>query len=489
MPRLLVGASSVSLTTSDAVVVAIHVVDGTLDLATPSPWWTRRQRRQALAAFAVLGATGAEGEVVTIPSEGLVRAPVIVGVGLGSLQLDSSGGDSERLRGVIGAAVRSQRGRVLVAVPAAHVCLPAIVDGSLLARGPSQPWRSRPPQRQVRVVAEPNAASQRLAREREGVCDAVALAQSWVDAPSNFLGPDEFRLAVMASAVGSPVSVHTVEGDDLLTLGLRAVHAVGRGSQRAPCLIRVDYDPPGSTYHLTLVGKGVVFDAGGISMKRTDGMWLMKADMAGAAAVVAATLAIAKLGLRVRVTAFAPTAENLPSGSALVPGTVVRTFSGRTVEVLDTDAEGRLLLADALALAAQECPDLLVDLATLTGSQRVALGPFTAGVMGDDAACSMVCDAAAVAGESMWRMPLDPRLRPRLDSGVADIANIGGAQGGMLIAGSFLRDFVPEGQLWAHIDMAGPAYHDDEPRGYLGRGATGFGVRTIVELAKVCSSS
>jgi leucyl aminopeptidase len=210
----------------------------------------------------------------------------------------------------------------------------------------------------------------------------------------------------------------------------------------------------------------------------------MKADMAGAAAVIAAVRAIAELALPIRVPGWVPSAENMPGGAAQRPGDVITVFGGTTVEVLNTDAEGRLILADALGMAALDSPDLMVDVATLTGAQRIALGARTAGVMAnDDDARSSVCAAAERAGELMWPMPLPEDLRSSLDSATADIANIGERLGGMLTAGVFLREFVSPGQPWVHIDIAGPAFNDKAPYGYTPKGGTGAAVRTFVQVA------
>ena len=211
----------------------------------------------------------------------------------------------------------------------------------------------------------------------------------------------------------------------------------------------------------------------------------MKSDMGGAAAVVCALGAIARLGLPVNVTAWAPLAENMPSGTAQRPSDVLTIYGGKTVEVLNTDAEGRLVLADALVAAGEESPDLIVDVATLTGAQLVALGSRTSAVMAnDDAVREQVVGAAGRAGEAMWPMPLPEELRKSMDSEVADIANIGDRYGGMLVAGLFLKEFVGEGQRWAHLDIAGPSFNEGKPYGYTPKGGTGAAVRTLVSLAE-----
>ncbi len=290
--------------------------------------------------------------------------------------------------------------------------------------------------------------------------------------------------AAAAAVEGLPVTVTIWDELDLVRDGCGGILAVGQGSANPPRLTRLEYAPEGATAHLALVGKGITFDTGGISIKPAANMDQMKSDMAGAAAVIGAVRAIATLGLPVRVTGWVPSAENMPSGTAQRPGDVITIYGGTTVEVLNTDAEGRLVLADALGLAAKEKPDLIIDIATLTGAAVVALGQRTAGVMGnDDAARAAVCAAAADAGEAVWPMPLPDDLRAALDSGTADIANIGDAKGGMLSAGVFLREFVPAGQAWVHMDIAGPAFNDKGAYGYTPKGATGCGVRTFVQVA------
>jgi leucyl aminopeptidase len=236
---------------------------------------------------------------------------------------------------------------------------------------------------------------------------------------------------------------------------------------------------------VAIVGKGVTFDSGGLSLKPADSMITMKCDMGGAAAAIAAIRAVARLGVPVNVTAWAPMVENMPSGTAQRPSDVLTMYGGKTVEVLNTDAEGRLILADALVRAGEDSPDLLVDVATLTGAAVVALGHRTSGIMSNDEALhGKVHDAATRAGEAMWPMPLPPDLRKSLDSSVADIANMGERWGGMLVAGLFLKEFVPDSTPWVHLDIAGPAFNEGEPYGYTPKGGTGAGVRALVQLVE-----
>jgi leucyl aminopeptidase len=267
--------------------------------------------------------------------------------------------------------------------------------------------------------------------------------------------------------------------------GCGGILGVGQGSINPPRLVKLAYSPRGATTHLAYVGKGITFDTGGISIKPAANMDEMKGDMAGAAAVIAAVRAIAALRLPIKVTGWVPMAENMPSGTAQRPGDVITMFDGTTVEVLNTDAEGRLVLADALGMAVLEKPDLIVDAATLTGAQRIALGARTAGVMAnDDDARAEVVSAASAAGEAMWPMPLPEDLRASLDSATADIANIGDRLGGMLSAGVFLQEFIPTGQPWVHLDIAGPAFNEKGAYGYTPKGGTGAAVRTFVRLAQ-----
>ena len=252
-----------------------------------------------------------------------------------------------------------------------------------------------------------------------------------------------------------------------------------------PRLVRLEYAPEGAERTVVFVGKGITFDSGGLSLKPSKSMETMKSDMAGAAATLGALQAIAELQPAVRVIGYLPLAENMPSGTAQRPSDVLTMYGGRTVEVLNTDAEGRLVLADALARSAEDSPDLVVDVATLTGAQVVALGPRISAVMAnDDDVRDGVVDAFRRAGEGAWPMPLPEELRKGLDSPIADLANVTGDRaGGMLVAGLFLQEFVPPGVRWAHLDIAGPSFHEGEPYGYTAKGGTGAAARALVQIA------
>ncbi|MFM7146120.1 MAG: leucyl aminopeptidase, partial [Actinomycetales bacterium] len=338
----------------------------------------------------------------------------------------------------------------------------------------------------VLLVPGPTTAEQRrIVADANLIADSVSLARDLVNTPPNALPPATLALAAKQAVEGLPVKVTIWDERTLARQGCGGILGVGQGSANPPRLARLDYSPAGAKRHLILVGKGITFDTGGISIKPAPNMDKMKGDMAGAAAVIAAVQAIAGLKLKVKVTGLIPTAENMPSGSAQRPGDVITMFDGRTVEVLNTDAEGRLILADALGIAVREKPALIIDVATLTGAQLIALGTRTAGVMSnDERARTEVCAAAAKAGETMWPMPLPEDLRASLDSATADIANIGDRNGGMLSAGVFLKEFVPDTQAWVHLDIAGPAFNEQGAYGYTPKGGTGAAVRTFVQVAR-----
>jgi len=318
------------------------------------------------------------------------------------------------------------------------------------------------------------------------VADAVCFARDLVNEPGGSLTPTEFARRAAERAEQFGLTVEVLDEAAIEAAGLGGVLAVNQGSDQPPRLLKLTYDPgtdevPGAT--VALVGKGITFDSGGLSIKPADSMMEMKSDMAGAAAVIAAMCALPELDVTTRVVSFTPMTDNMTGGAAQRPGDVYTAKNGTTVEVLNTDAEGRLILADALALAAEEEPDAIVDLATLTGACMVALGTKIAGLMGnDDDFAERVEAAAGRVGERVWRLPLPEDYRSQLDSPIADLKNIGaGRYGGTLTAGLFLEEFVPDGTPWVHLDIAGPAFASDGDA-ETPRGGTGFGVRTLLEL-------
>ncbi|HZD39020.1 MAG TPA: leucyl aminopeptidase, partial [Actinomycetes bacterium] len=307
---------------------------------------------------------------------------------------------------------------------------------------------------------------------------ATNLARDLVNEPANNLHPDDLAVAARG-LVDKGVTVTVKDERELAAEGFGGIVGVGQGAANPPRLIELRYQPEGARGLAVLVGKGITFDSGGLSLKTPDGMVTMKTDMSGAAAVLAVMSALRDLDVKVAVTGYLASAENMPSGAATRPGDVLKMKNGKTVEVLNTDAEGRLVMADALALGATMRPDALIDVATLTGACMIALGKRYAGLMSnDDALAAEMLEAAGAAGERAWRLPLPQEYRKELDSEVADLKNVGDRYGGALTAGLFLQEFV-DGQPWAHLDIAGPARGDSDD-GYLAKGATGAAVRTLL---------
>jgi leucyl aminopeptidase len=324
----------------------------------------------------------------------------------------------------------------------------------------------------------------------ELITASVHRTRDLVNAPANDLYPEVMVSHAKKLSKGLSIKIKVWDEKQLLSDGLGGIHAVGKGSNRPPRLVKVEYKPQTAKTSLALVGKGITFDTGGLSLKPAESMVGMKYDMTGAAAVLEAVLAIAALKLPIKATAWLCLAENMPSGGATRPNDVIKIRNGKTVEVLNTDAEGRLVLADGLSMASEENPDFLVDVATLTGAATIALGNRYAGLMGDEKAIRRIEKAAETTGELVWHMPLPEELRSLLNSDIADIANvkIGNRAGGMLIGGLFLREFVGKESgakpAWAHLDIAGPANNDGAAYGHTPKGATGVTVRTLVQLAK-----
>jgi leucyl aminopeptidase len=310
----------------------------------------------------------------------------------------------------------------------------------------------------------------------------VLTARNLINTAPNDLYPDSFASRAAEIGAGAGLEVEVLDERQLADAGYGGVLGVGSGSSRPPRLVRLRWsggDAPKAK--VALVGKGITFDTGGISIKPAANMDHMTSDMSGAAAVIATVALAAELRLPVKLTTYAPMAENMVSGSAVRPGDVLTMYGGKTVEVLNTDAEGRLILADAIARAAEDSPDYLIETSTLTGAQVVALGTRTAGVMGSDEFRDRIAGHARSTGEGGWAMPLPEELRADLDSRLADMANVTNHRwGGMLVAGIFLREFVPDGLPWAHIDIAGPSFNTGGPWGYTPKGGTGVPVRTLV---------
>ncbi|MFF8598447.1 leucyl aminopeptidase [Streptomyces sp. NPDC015232] len=445
-----------------------------------------------LALLAPYGVTGAQDEAIRLPAPAGAGAGLVLAVGLGPVAADGAGPDAEALRRAAGVAARALAGtdRIALALPATSgEAVEAVALGTLLGAYAFTDYRTTrrtPPVREATVLVAPElrTSAEDAVRRARILAEELNRARDLVNTPANDLYPQTFADAVVTAGHAYGADVRVLDEHDLAAGGYGGILGVGQGSVRPPRLVRIAHTHPEASTTLSFVGKGITYDSGGISLKPVGANEIMKRDMSGAAAVFAAVLAVARLGLAVNVTGWLALAENMPSGSALRPGDVLRMYGGRTVEVLNTDAEGRLVLADALVRAAEERPDALVDVATLTAATRYGLGDHVFAVMGDDDAFrERVLAAARAAGEPAWPMPLPPELRPGLDSGVADLANFGARMGGGLVAGLFLREFVPPALPWAHLDIAGPAFNEGRPYGYTPGGGTGCAVRTLVRLA------
>jgi leucyl aminopeptidase len=378
----------------------------------------------------------------------------------------------------------AKKKKVVVVVPGSSTALvAAAAEGAALgAYGVPKAGANGDAVSSIALVGPADAAARKAVKRAAALGEAVAYTRDLVNQPPNILFPATFVASLEGRVKATKVKLKTFDLKQLRSGGFGGIVGVGQGSANEPRIAVVSYTPARPKATIALVGKGITFDSGGLCIKPAAGMLTMKSDMAGAAAVAATVLAVAELGLPVAVTAYLGLAENMPSSTAQRPSDVVTMRGGKTVEILNTDAEGRMVLGDCIALASETSPDAIVDVATLTGAQVVALAN-TAAVMGnDDAFRTRVVEAAAAAGEAMWPMPLPKELRPALDSINADLAHKGGTEGGMLTAGIFLSEFVGEGIPWSHIDIAGPSFNDKAPNGYEPKGGTGFAVRTLVSL-------
>jgi leucyl aminopeptidase len=487
-PKLSLTTTTADEATVDAVIIGT-VQDGTggVALAPGSERVDAAFGGTLAEILRTVGATGRQDEVVKIPSMGKIKAGLVVAAGLGSS--DGDGPTQEQVRRASGVAARSLAGTRRAATTLSTVDLQAAVEGTLLGAYRFTEYRSEKGDAPVeRVDIEQPAAG--AAKEHRAtlkaataIAEAVRTARDLINTPPNDLYPASFadRAAKLARDAGLEVEI--LDEKALRKGGYGGVLGVGMGSSRPPRIVRISYRGTRPKAKVALVGKGITFDTGGISIKPAATMDEMTSDMSGAAAVVAVMALAAKLKYPLELTATVPMAENMPSGSAYRPGDVLTMYGGKTVEVLNTDAEGRLILADAIVRACEDGPDYLIDIATLTGAQMVALGRRTPGIMGTEEFRDRTAAAARATGEGGWPMPLPDELRGDLDSKLADLANVTGHRwGGMLAAGIFLREFVAADVAWAHIDIAGPAFNNAAPWGYTAKGGTGVPVRTVAAL-------
>jgi leucyl aminopeptidase len=461
---------------SDAVIVGVLQTQDGPRLAPGAQAVNRALGNRLLAALKDVGATGKPDQVVTIPTLGLADFKVVVATGLGE-----NARDAEALRRGVGAATRIVNNH-----PRMHVAITgpigALAEGALLGAYSYTDYKSEAIAPMLRAVTIAGVArSRRELTRAKVVAEAVLTARDLVNTPPNDLFPASFAAKAKELAKGTGVSVEILTEDGLRRGKYGAILAVGGGSVNPPRLVRLAYRPARSKATVALVGKGITFDSGGLNLKPGASMAAMKSDMGGAAGVILSTLAIAALKLPVTVIATVPMAENMPSGTAYRPSDVLTMRSGKTVEIGNTDAEGRLVLADALSRAAEDDPDYLIETSTLTGAQLVALGTKVIGAMGDPKWRDHVVAAANAAGEANWAMPLPSEYEGGLDSPVADLNNISSdGFGGMLVGGLFLKNFMPEDVPWVHLDIAGPSWNPAAAHGYTPKGATGAVVRTII---------
>lgn len=488
-PTLSTTSSPPETTTADVLVVGVRPgSSGEADSAASlAP--TALGSLDALSGLdlAAIGVTGAKDQLVRLPATG-VGAKSVALIGLGSAT------GAAAIRAAAGSAVRQlpRVDSITLALPTDSAELvDAALEGAALGayaftrhKGTGTKTPARGDQR-IEVLAPADVAADAAVRPAI-VADAAALVRDLVNTAAGDLGPQDVADVATGFASDLPLTVEVLDEQALEEQGFGGILGVGRGSARPPRLVVVRYAPESATKHLALVGKGITFDSGGLSLKPAASMLGMKTDMTGAATVLAATVAAARLGLDVRVTAWLALAENMPSGTATRPGDVLTLKNGTTVEVTNTDAEGRLVLGDGMAAASLEQPDALVDVATLTGAQVVALGDRTTGLMGSDDLVAKVRAVAEGVAEPIWPMPLPEELEARLSSDVADIVNatVGNPAGGMLLAGKFLERFAGDGVPWAHLDIAGPSENKGGGYAWLGKGATGVMVRTLIALAE-----
>ena len=491
--------ASPAKTRADAVVVGIVQHDKGARVAPGGEDVAQAYGRKFTPLLQTLGVTGKAGEVHKVPTAGTLPSPLLVLVGLGTEP------DAAAIRKAAGAAARAvtNAASVAVALPTGSVDeVRAVTEGYVLGGYTFTAYKKDGAADDTAATVTVLTGEARKSAVKDAfeqaqvVAAATAATRDWVNTPAGDLTPPAFADAVKQAVAdttkgrGAPKLKVTVHDERALAdLGCGGILGVGAGSSAPPRLVEITYAPRGAKRHVALVGKGITFDSGGLSIKPAQGMETMKCDMAGAAAVVQATLAIATLGLPVKVSTFVPMAENMVSGSATRPGDVLRMYGGTTVEVMNTDAEGRLVLADALVRATEQKPDVILDVATLTGHMVLALGERVGGVLGSDDVVEAVLAAGETSGEPQWPMPIPEQMVERVRSSkVADLAQHDWVRwGGGLFAAAFLREFTA-GLPWAHLDIAGPAFNSGGAFGHVTNGGTGFGVGTLVDYARALSS-
>jgi len=460
-----------------------------------------RQKLSDLIGIAEeLGVTAKPDVVTKVP---FADRSMIFLVGLGELTKNY---EHETLRRAAGSAARSLASHTSAAFALPHSTseeFAAIAEGASLGAYEFDEFRfatkseHKSPLKSATIITglPINAELKSLLKRAEVIAEATSTTRDLINTPPSHLTPASFSDRMRKLAIAHGLKVEILNEVQLRAKGYGGISSVGQGSANPPRLFHISYNPAKAKKRFAFVGKGITFDSGGYALKPAAGMEDMKTDMSGAAAVINAAIAIAQLKLPIAIEAYACLAENMVSDRATRPSDVITIFGGKTVEVLNPDAEGRLVMADGLVRAAQDGKKLgrldgIIDVATLTGAQLMALGTRISAAMTNDALFQEdVLTAADLAGEAFWPMPLPEDLRTELDSPIADLANIGPSPyGKMLVAGLFLREFVEPGQPWVHLDIAGPAHNNGTPYGYTPVGGTGIGVRTLVTLAELAAS-
>ena len=489
-------ASTVPKRGSGAAVLIVPVVadEGGSPAVVGSPFLDAEAIGEIEVALQALGAKGSLEQVTRLHVPSLPVASVLT-VGLGAPREDEW--PAEVIRCASGVAARALSGVASVITTLGELHLGAAIEGLILGAYQMHEFRSAKTAPKDPGLAKITALStapgaKRQAARAAAIATSVATARDLVNTPPSHLHPDEFARRAKALGIAAGLTVEVLDEKALAKAGYGGIVGVGKGSINPPRLVRLTYrggkvrtggrqrSDTGTVPVVALVGKGITFDTGGISIKPAAQMHHMTSDMAGAAAVIATTVLAASQQLPIDVIATVPMAENMPSATAQRPGDVLTQYGGTTVEVLNTDAEGRLILADAIVRACEDSPDYLIETSTLTGAQTVALGARIPGVMGSDEFRDRVAALSQREGENGWAMPLPDELKDDLKSTVADLANISSQRfAGMLVAGVYLREFVAEGVQWVHIDIAGPSYNTTAPWGYTPKGGTGVPVRSL----------
>ena len=477
---------------ADALVIGIYFDKEAPEIAE-TPWLSGSAANEVRDGLKAVKATGKANEITRLPAPKKVDADAVVAVGLGSKDKL----DDEVLRRAAGTASRALKDldSVSVALSDERERLGAIVEGLILGgyaypgiRGTKDAGVDKPEDKKNKEDKDPAAFTvlgdpkkdEDVFRIAQVGAESVCLARDFVNVPSSHKFPESYASFIRGFAEDAGLKVEVLDEKQLEKEGFGGILAVGQGSVRPPRLVRLHHHPRKAKQKVALVGKGITFDTGGISLKPGAGMGEMIMDMGGSAAVVAATVAAAKLDLGVEITTTVPLAENMPSGNAIRPGDVITHYGGITSEILNTDAEGRIVLADAIARASEDKPDYLVETATLTGHQMLALGKKTFGVMGSDELRDRIAELGRSVGEKAWAMALLEEHEEAIKTPAADIRNISEDRwGGMQFAGTYLSQFVGEGIEWAHLDIAGPAWASSAS-GYTAQRATGVPVRTLV---------